>query len=510
VRFYFGDISMQKTNKTNENGGLTKNQIITLLTKSPHKNLSEYLEIGKPAADSDPEFFAHLIAWDRIKGQIRDSKAALPIISLNTKTYPAELLENSYSCLSRLNPRELLKADRFMLDLKFGSSKEKKFMSFVGVYLSKLEKKPNWDSVALQHRSVLKELYALNHIKASERAHSILFDRSYPPESLFGVVNRLNKVSTLEAVGLIIKNKIPFLIALGALGKKLKEPDCLMALIERMTPTELETNAKMLERCGIKNMPAVRAAFEEALERAAKSKKTTLKTSKAIEVLEDESMKAKLTELQEQKLNALQGIEGNWLVISDCSGSMEQAIEVSLHITAFLAKMTKGKVLVAFCNTTARLLDASGRTYEELKNATRLLKAQGGTSLGCGLVAAMDAGFEADGIAVISDANENSVPLFPLTYPIFSAKLGKEVPVYLYRCKGTTAVWGDQDLEKAMRDKSLDLQVFDLRQGIDYYSLPNLAVTMRTNRYSLAQEILDTPLLTLDQEYKEACRLPLT
>ncbi len=42
-----------------------------------------------------------------------------------------------------------------------------------------------------------------------------------------------------------------------------------------------------------------------------------------------------------------------------------------------------------------------------------------------------------------------------------------------------------------------DLQEFDLGAGTDFYSLPNLIKTMRTNRYSLVDEILTSPLLTL-------------
>ena len=41
--------------------------------------------------------------------------------------------------------------------------------------------------------------------------------------------------------------------------------------VERMTPTELVTNTKMLEKLGIKTNPALRGAYEKALERTAAS-----------------------------------------------------------------------------------------------------------------------------------------------------------------------------------------------------------------------------------------------
>jgi hypothetical protein len=40
------------------------------------------------------------------------------------------------------------------------------------------------------------------------------------------------------------------------------------------------------------------------------------------------------------------------------------------------------------------------------------------------------------------------------------------------------------------------IEQFELGGHVDYYSLPNLVKTMRTSRYSLVDEILETKLLT--------------
>ena len=42
---------------------------------------------------------------------------------------------------------------------------------------------------------------------------------------------------------------------------------------------------------------------------------------------------------------------------------------------------------------------------------------------------------------------------------------------------------------------------FDLTSGIDEYSLPNLIKTMRTSKYSLVDEILNTPLHTFNDVF---------
>ena len=118
-------------------------------------------------------------------------------------------------------------------------------------------------------------------------------------------------------------------------------------------------------------------------------------------------------------------------------------------------------------------------------------------------MAILDRKVEVDGIAIISDAQENTPPVFVNAYKEYSKFADKEVPVYLYRCAYEAQGWGDVDLAKAMKQHGFDLQEFDLRKGVDFYSLPNLVKTMRTNRYSLIDEILATPLLSLRQAFQE-------
>ena len=84
---------------------------------------------------------------------------------------------------------------------------------------------------------------------------------------MFAAVRELKNMSALEAAGTIAEKKIPFLIASGALGAKTKRTDLLLALINRMTPVELVTNATMLERFGVKSNPALRAAWKRSWRR---------------------------------------------------------------------------------------------------------------------------------------------------------------------------------------------------------------------------------------------------
>ena len=482
--------------------GLSKNKLIAELTRSAHGKLNEYTPIVTQAVTQQGEFLAHLVAWNHLKGQIRDSKIALPVASL-VDGQPEEFIDNALAHLAKLGPREFLRGYRFTMESKTRHRSRQKRL--VHDYLAHKEANAAaWDRIMLQHRHTLKELGALSHYNFTERTREILFYRRYPTGSLFEKVAQLKDMSPTEAAGTIMQYKLPFLICLGALGKKAQDPDLVLALINRMSPTELVTNTKMLERLGVNKNPALRGAFQEALGKAASSKANVLKTSVAVDAVDDWEIKEKLRGLQDKQL-AQGGVEGSWLVLADKSGSMSQAIEVARRVAATLAKMVKGKVWLTFFDTAPQTIDVTGAPLDVIQKATRYIQAGGGTSIGCGLARMLDERQEIDGIAIISDAQENEPPYFHDAYKRYTEMYGKEVPVYLYHCGSK-----DGTLQRLMKNASQDLQVFDLPANLDYYSLPNLVATMRTNRYSLVDEIMAVPLATLTSVLPNAYRKEVT
>jgi hypothetical protein len=210
-------------------------------------------------------------------------------------------------------------------------------------------------------------------------------------------------------------------------------------------------------------------------------------------------LKEKLQGLQDKKIKALGGPEGNWLVLADKSGSMSRAIEASRHVSATLAKICQGKVYLVFFDTNPMTVDVTGLPLDAIQKATRHITANGGTSIGCGLNRMLSEKVEIDGIAIVSDGGENTPPLFPDVYKKYSAFVGKDVPVYFYHCDGEPDV-----LTRNMKYAEIEMQEFDIRGGTDYYSIPNLAQTMRTKVYGLVDEILATPLLSLNTVLKGA------
>lgn len=490
--------------------GLTKNAIVAELTRSPHGDLKEYIKVGKTAAEQQSEFFAHLISWNRTNGAIRDSKIALPIVSLMAPKLHPEFVENALAHLAQLGPREQLRGLRFVLEHRI-HGRMTGIMHVLSVSILERERNwPKWERTMLQHRAVLKEMVALMRVKlADERSQACLFGDHkvdgkrvklpYPEGGLFETVARLKDMSPAEAAGTIMQKKLPFLIVAGALGKNANDPDLVLALIKAMTPTELVTNTKMLERMGVKTNPALRGAFQEALEKAATSTTNILKTSVAAEALDDEELSQKLHGLQQKQIQSSKGIEGNWLVLGDRSPSMRLSVEAAKEIAGLLTAMVKGKVWLTFFDDSPQSIDVTGASLDTIKKATRHINTNGsGTSIGCGLQRMLESKEQIDGIAIVSDGGENTPPFFVNAYNAYAKEFGKFVPVYLYLCNG------DQPkLVASMSSAGLDMQVFDLRgHETDYYALPNLVQTMRTNRYSLVDEILEVKLLTLTDAYK--------
>ena len=481
-----------------------KNQIIAELVKSPHGKLEEYVSMGTSATRIHPDFMAHLIAWNKRAGQIRDSKVALPVVSITVKEFDPEFVENSIAHLVMLPLRDLLRAYMFARAQKLRYSPLNKLRNAIAGRIREFEADVHlWDRVAVQHRKALKELYSRLHLKPSDRAKSILFERKYPAGSIFESVAQLYNMQPAEAAGVILKRKIPFMVAKAALREKIKDQDLLFALIDRMTPTELVTNTKNLERWGMKTNAALRGAYEKALGKASTSTKNILKTTRAAGAVKDEGLKEKLTGLQERQIKAHKGIEGNWLVLGDKSPSMQLCIDGARHVAGTLAKFVKGKIYLVFFDEGAQYFDVTGMDYEKILALTKQVKIGSGTSIGCGVDYAITHRFEVDGIAVVSDAQENSVPWFYERYGKLCQQLDKEIPVYLFRFQPGTHGWADRDLAITMANNGHKVEEFDLRgKNFDFYSLPNLVAGMRTNRYSLIDEIMATPLLKLSDVVK--------
>jgi len=349
-----------------------------------------------------------------------------------------------------------------------------------------------WDRTALQFRDAFTRLYKMAYVKPLPYAQAILFEKAYPDGSIFATVKALRTLPVDEIGAVILQKKLPFLTVKGALGNCMQEPALLAAVLRSMSPVEVVTNAKMLKKLGVGSMAEARGVFEQKLaEATTKNRGALLKTTKAAEAVGDTAMTAKLQGVQERQLAAIDGIEADVLIIGDKSGSMSNCIAYTQHFAAFVAKVVRGSVHVVFVDSAPQGFDATGQTYEQLVAATKRISAGGGTSLGCGLRYAMEHQWDVGMIAVVTDGEENEAPMFAEMYQQYCARLGREVPVYVFRIG-----FEENALRRNLERARIEYQEFAI-DGADYYSIPMLLPALRVHRYSLGDEIYATPLKTL-------------
>ncbi len=497
--------------------GVTRNDILGKLNLSLHGDLAGYKPIIESACQQDPEFVSHLIAWDFLNGQIKDSKIALPVITLASREFPDELTENSLAHLAMQPPRELLKALRFSIASAAAARRQRLLEKTIRRYLAHKEVEPGkWQRLAARHRRSLKALYALTHAPMPEWASKILFANEYVPGSIFADIAGLSKMAPPQVAATIQKWHLSPLVVSGAMaGAKTAQADSavVQAGMEQMSDTEVITRAKSLEKRGLSRDAALKDTFRKKVAKATKSSKATLKTSVAAEEVEDEGLKVMLKELQERQIQAQKdsgrGIEGNWLVICDRSQSQDIAIELGAHIAAAITKFVTGKVWLVFCNNDVTPIEATGKDLDALRLSSKFVIASGSTSYGVGLKWAMEKNLELDGVVIVGDGGENTVPLFAEVHMEFKRKRDKDLPVYLFQtfCPpeyANSAGGNPRNFAALMQHAGIAFTAYDLTSGaVDYYSIPNLVQGLNASHFGVVEKIMACPLVTLAQVLPE-------
>jgi hypothetical protein len=493
--------------------GLQRSEILNKLNLSLHGDLAAYQGVIGAACRQDPEFTAHLIAFDYTNGQIKDSKIALPVITLATREFPDEFVENSLAHLAMQSPREILRALKFSATLSMARRRDNAMKRMIHTYLDNRASEPGkWNRLASRHRRSLKSLYALTHAKIPAWAADVLFNGNPAAGTIFADIKNLSKMSPAQVAATIQKWHLSPLVVSGAMtGAKAAQENAavVQAGMDQMSDTEIVTRAASLEKKGLSRDATLKDTFRKKVSKATTSKKATLKTSVAADEVEDEGLKTMLRELQERQIQAQKdagrGIEGDWLVIVDRSQSQEIAIELGAHVGAAISKFVTGRVWLVFCNGDVTPVEVTGKTLDEIKGQTKFIFANGGTSYGVGLAWAMDKKLNIDGIAIVGDGGENTLPIFATVYQNFKRQTDKQVPVYLYRTfvdaryavgNGNPRQFGD-----FMKQAGVQFTEYDLTAGTDYYALPNLVQGMSASRFGVTEKIMACPLLTLDQVF---------
>lgn len=472
-------------------------QLVNQILKIGHGDLSVFTSTGTYAAQNEPELFGHLISWNTKHGQVRDSKVALPILALRGPV-DDQLYENAAANLCLLSPRDLVRATRFHRELPRCNGGGSWLKRAVHAYIRHREfNRGMWNATAVQHRKSLKTLYSMNHIKPISWVQDILFEGKYPTGSIFEDIKNLKNMDPKQAAGTILNRKIPFLIAVGAMEGIKDKPDVILAMISQMTKAELINNTAMLERWGVMGDDVLHAEYKAGLEKESKGKVSTLKAKQAVKTVKSKKAKATLKDTQEKELDNLKGIEGDWLIMGDRSGSMHATITMAIELASFMTRKVTGKVYLVMFNTIPIFIEATGLTLEQIQEKASYF-ANGGTSIGCGLDLIREKNLMVNGIAICSDGGDNSNPYFHTAYKRYVSHMGIEPTVYLYHVPGDP-----NNMEAYCERDGIQVETFEMGRNVDYYSIPQLALTMRTSRYALIEEILDHKLLTFNDVFKQ-------
>lgn len=465
--------------------------ILNSLLTTPHRELSQVSELHKTILGLDPIFYGHLAVWYQSYGDVRDHKEVF-IGNLLMSEHEAHR-GAGFVLLQKLPPYQVARVVDFVKTQK--GSVPRSTRTAVERYLREREANADhFDRAALRARKAMKHLYATLHIKPDERADAVLFKDNPPAGSLAFTLKQLAKAETsAEQARLIVENKIPYTIAIGAV-KKLA-PTVLVALISQMTPQEVINNLNSLKKRGALDHVEVKALVDEKIAEGAKSERVSaFKAMKAAEVAGvDEATAEQLGKVASEQVKRKGRITKSTALFVDKSSSMTEAIEVGKQIATLISGVAEAELYVYAFDSMAYPVKTADEKKSELADWERsfsLIFPQGSTSIGAPLEVMRIKKQAVEQIIIVTDEGENTSPYFETVLPRYMEEL-KTLPNVIIVKVGQHS---DQ-LERALRKINQPCETFTF-EG-DYYSLPNLVPLLsRPSRIELLMEILEVPLPT--------------
>jgi hypothetical protein len=357
-------------------------------------------------------------------------------------------------------------------------------------YLHEREADKEWfDSSVVVARKFMKRLYALLHVKLSERAQKILFEDAPPEDSKLFAIKELVKAATpADQAKVIMEHRVPYRIASTVVSAM--TPTVLLALIDVMSSQELINNLGSLRKRGAFDNPDLKALIEKKLEKAKTDKRVAaFKATEAIKVAGvDESTAKKLEEVADRQVKGKGRINRPTALLIDKSGSMSQAIELGKQIGSMISAIMEenvGLYVYAF-DTMAYPVAAKGTDLASWEKALKGISANGGTSCGIALEYMMRAKppQQVENIILITDEGENQTPAFVPTLQKYMVQFQNQPSVVFVKTTGASS-----QLENNMRQAGLSYD--DYQFNGDYYSLPNLIPFLtKPSRIDLLMEIM--------------------
>lgn len=475
---------MRQNTQTNEQD--TRLAMLDSLLTTPHRKLETLAELHTNLLNRDPLFYGHLAVWYQQNGDVRDHKEVF-VGSLLASDAP-EHRDAGFMLLQEFPPYEVARIVDYLKRIR--GKMPRSARTAVVTYLRQREQSPQqFDRAALRGRKAMKALYAALHIKPNARADAILFKDEPPDNSLAAALKRLAKADTPETQAqLIVTEKIPYTVAVGAV--QAMTPTVLAALIHAMSPQEVINNLKSLKARGAMDNADIKTMIDAKLETAKTSGRVAaLKTQVAAEAAGlDAEMQAKLEAIADTQIKRKGKISRPTTLLVDKSGSMTEALEVGKRIAAMVSGVTEAELYVYAFDTMPYPIVANGTELSDWEKAFRLLKADGGTSIGCALELMRKRNIRVEQIVLVTDEGDNAAPSFGDAYTEYRTAMNIAPDVTLIRighCNG--------QVERQMQRMGYKVNVFTFAG--DYYALPNLIPMLaQPSRLDLLMEIMAMPL----------------
>lgn len=489
--------------------------LLNSLLTTPHRDLAAIRPVHETAVAKDPRFYVRLAAWYADHGDVRDHKEMF-VVTLVLSDFEGHR-DVGLALLRGLPPYEVVRVLDFIHGRKktvkkasrerqrpenapAAQTKVEEFGLFrnppralkteITRYLREREADPEWfDGSVLIARKAIKRLYALLHVKPTERAQRILFDEDPPADSRLAALKVLAKATTpVEQARAILEHRIPYRVAATVVRQM--TPTVLLALIDVMSPQEVINNLAALTRRGAMDNPDLKALIERKLEAA----KTGARVSafKAEEAMKAADLSAdvrkKLEEVADTQVKAKGRIARPTALFIDKSGSMQVAIELGKRLGALISAICEADLFVYAFDTMAYPIQRAGDDLASWEKALRGVTAGGGTSCGVPFEYMTRKRQYAEQIIVVTDEGENTAPFFVQALARYREALKADPNVCFVRTPGAVTLLEDQ-----CRKAGVSCDAFQFTG--DYYALPNLVPLLsRPTKLELLMEIMDYPL----------------
>src|SRR5439155_12919792 len=179
-----------------------------------------------------------------------------------------------------------------------------------------------------------------------------------------------------------------------------------------------------------------------------------------------------LTEVTDRRVAEKVEIRRPTALFVDKSGSMTEAIEVAKQLAALVSAVVSAEFRVYAFDAAAfevgADLEAGKRpALSDWERAFKLVKANGGTSIGAPLAKMRKDGVHVEQLVIVTDEGENSVPFFRDAFADYASALGVAPSVLIVHVGSP-----DRDFERGLRERGIAVTRYEFRG--DYYSLPNL------------------------------------